>query len=372
LGTCLDLFAPGVNILSAGIASDTATSTFSGTSQAAPHVAGVAARFLETHPTATPASVLAAIHAAADIASTPGWGGVGSAGTGSPNELLHWGSRNDGQNDGDPHLTTVEGVPYDFQSAGEFVALRDGESLEIQTRQTPVSTAVPVFNDYVGLSVCVAVNTAVAARVNKRRVTLQPPLDGESSPEGLELRIDGKRVRLPEAGIDLGEGGRVSAWSGGGLRLDFPDGATLLVTPGWWSAQNLWYLNLSVLGSRAEAGIMGLRATGSWLPTLPDGTSLGARPATPSTRYDALYKKFADSWRVAEGESLFDYAAGRSTKDYSLVNWPPSGPPCVAPKSPVAEAIDLRRAAIICRATVAKNKTALANCTADVAATGEP
>jgi len=108
-GPCLDIFAPGVSILSAGIASDTATSTFTGTSQAAPHVAGVAARFLQTHPAATPADVLAAIHAAADIASTPGWGGIGNAGAGSPNELLHWGSFNDGQIDGDPQTLCCTG-----------------------------------------------------------------------------------------------------------------------------------------------------------------------------------------------------------------------------------------------------------------------
>src|SRR5262249_59607291 len=90
-GTCLKLFAPGVNILSAGIANDTATSTFSGTSQAAPHVAGVAARFLQTQPAATPADVLAAIHAAADIAAASGLGGLGNARARAPNELLHRG-----------------------------------------------------------------------------------------------------------------------------------------------------------------------------------------------------------------------------------------------------------------------------------------
>ena len=81
-GTCLDVFAPGDGIKSTYNSSDTATTTMSGTSMAAPHVAGVAALYLQTRTTATPAQVAAALTGNAT------GGVVTNAGTGSPNLLL--------------------------------------------------------------------------------------------------------------------------------------------------------------------------------------------------------------------------------------------------------------------------------------------
>ncbi len=83
LGSCLDLFAPGSAITSAWYQSDTQIATISGTSMAAPHVAGVAALRLQRSPSASPEAIGAAV--LADATS----GRVTSAGTGSPNLLLH-------------------------------------------------------------------------------------------------------------------------------------------------------------------------------------------------------------------------------------------------------------------------------------------
>jgi len=56
-GSVVDVFAPGSSIRSAWLTSNSATATLSGTSMASPHVAGVAARILQSSPGASPATV---------------------------------------------------------------------------------------------------------------------------------------------------------------------------------------------------------------------------------------------------------------------------------------------------------------------------
>ncbi len=67
-GSCVDIWAPGVNVVSTRLRSG--TTTMSGTSMASPHVGGGGALFLSTHTTATASDVEAAMKGAAQTTGT--------------------------------------------------------------------------------------------------------------------------------------------------------------------------------------------------------------------------------------------------------------------------------------------------------------
>lgn len=81
-GSCVDLFAPGSDILSTWHTSNTATQTISGTSMASPHVAGVVALMLARNPNLTPSEV------ANEMVQQSRSAKLSNVGSNSPNRLL--------------------------------------------------------------------------------------------------------------------------------------------------------------------------------------------------------------------------------------------------------------------------------------------
>ncbi len=117
-GSCVDIFAPGLDITSTWLGSNTATNTISGTSMASPHVAGVAALYLSLHPSASPAEVSAALVGGARP------GKISNPGSGSPNLLLNiaflGGGSGGGSGSGNPDASQLQnGVAVEGLSAAK-------------------------------------------------------------------------------------------------------------------------------------------------------------------------------------------------------------------------------------------------------------
>ena len=248
---------------------------------------------------------------------------------------------------GDPHMRTVDGVPYDFQGTGEFVLLgTPDETVEIQVRQEPAPgvEAGSVSN-----------NTALAARIGDHRVAIY------ATPAGLQLRVDGVTTTGTDP-IDIG-GGRVERYSKG-IVLDLPDGTVV-----WAISQGPYGINALVDPSLAAlergVGLVGRSTPGLGVPRLPDGTAL-PKPLDRHEAYTLLYQRFADAWRVTDATTLFDYDSGKSTASYTIHDYP------TAPKVATFQELDPAKADAGRQACAAVMDLELRDqCAFDVAVTGD-
>jgi hypothetical protein len=273
---------------------------------------------------------------------------------------------------GDPHIATTNGVHYDFQGAGEFVLLKRGAEFEVQSRMTPVSTAGPAAPEpHTDLSTCVSINTAAAIKTAKHRVTYQPGLGGQVNPKGMELRLDGKLLKyLPQRGLKLDDGSTILKDAPTGIvRVRSADDTSVKLIPNWWPSQELWYLDFDMSPPDRVVGVAGPVPADGWLPALADETSAGPKPGPTDERYKALYVKFADSWRVTDASTLFDYAPGTSTKDFTVAAWPRQDGQCTLPGTNPLKGTTLEVAQKVCKGVVVPHLHRA--CLQDVMATGD-
>jgi hypothetical protein len=253
-----------------------------------------------------------------------------------------------GRTRGDPHVTTFDNLGYDFQAAGEFVAARSTDgSFEVQTRQTPA------FG-----SRTVTVNTAVAARVGRDRVSLTVT-DGR-----LVVRVDGRPVTADTVlagGGTLASRAAASPYEAGGWTLTWPDRSTMDVDPFGDS-----WLDVSIAPAPALAGHLG-GLLGDFDGNADD--DLAPRTGNPlprDTGSDALYRTFGDSWRVDAGGSLFDYQAGENTATFTDRTVPDHAATAADLSSGARE-----QARQVCVRQGVTNQALLDACVVDVAHTGQ-
>jgi len=235
---------------------------------------------------------------------------------------------------GDPHLTTFDGLHYDFQRVGEFVLAQADYGLNVQVRLASYANSRRI-----------ATTVAVAAQIGDNRVEVNAL--GKS---GAELWVNG----VLSSPMTLSGGGDASL-SG----FTWPDGARLEIRD-WGGRLDV---QLHGFGQENPRGLLGnVNGYVEDELELRDGTVL-KRPLD-----DAAWASFTSAWRISNAESLFHYEAGQDSSTFTDLSFPD------APASTAAlSAADYAKARDVCLAAGISDKSVavLEDCILDVGMTGD-
>ena len=194
-----------------------------------------------------------------------------------------------GSSNGEPHITTLDGLYYDFQAAGDFVLTENGPSFIVQVRQrwTPNRPNV-------------AFNKAVAMQMGKTRVAvfLDPTrlvVDGQRV-----ALADGKTLSLPD-NVEVSRNANVyviKRSSGETVRVEAVDNS-------WVNILGGNFMDVAVsLNYTAYGGMRGLLGNGNGNVQDDIATRDGKVLAQPVS-FEELYHSYGASMSIQPKESLF-------------------------------------------------------------------
>jgi RHS repeat-associated protein len=198
----------------------------------------------------------------------------------------------------DPHLQTLDGLRYDFQSVGEFTLLKSiTDDFEIQTRQQPWGT-----------STSASANAAIAITLGGQRIALY-------ANQTQKLVINGAAVTLPNGSL-YAVGQNLITRQGSQYSIITATNDVILVN------DRGSFLNIKIgLSEDRKGKVTGLLGNFNNNRNddyaLRNGTLIGGTITTQQ-----LYGDYANSWRITQATSLFDYAVGQTTATFTDLTFP--------------------------------------------------